>query len=341
MEASLSSSRFQISFLTVLALIALRLCLGCHFLYEGVWKIAHRDEFTAEPFLTQAKGPLAPYFYAMVPDMAGRERLRIEQTDKVRRINAEPIIARWNEIRKNMIDVLKPKDATDEKAQTAYKQLQSDAEKVYQESSQSLWRYCEDNVDDIAAYFGSLDRFENDSEKNQDAPFQKERRWMRMTTLRGEANVWLREIEAREQDYLKALRDSLSKEQRAIVDPTAADWRPWMWSQMQLLNFTVTVALTAIGACLILGLCTRLAALGGAAFMCFIVATQPAWPLIYPPASPEIGHALLINKDFIELIALLVISTTAVGRWGGLDFFLHHLFVKPFMSKKFPSEQPQ
>ncbi len=29
-------------------LVALRLALGCHFLYEGVWKIKHQDEFLAE-----------------------------------------------------------------------------------------------------------------------------------------------------------------------------------------------------------------------------------------------------------------------------------------------------
>ena len=39
-----------------------------------------------------------------------------------------------------------------------------------------------------------------------------------------------------------------------------------------------------------------------------------------------VGHALLINKDFIEMLALVTIATTAVGRWGGLDFILYNLF---------------
>ena len=46
-----------------------------------------------------------------------------------------------------------------------------------------------------------------------------------------------------------------------------------------------------------------------------------------------VGHALLINKDFIEMLALLVVASTAVGRWGGLDYFLYHLVVNPFLSK--------
>ena len=40
------------------------------------------------------------------------------------------------------------------------------------------------------------------------------------------------------------------------------------WSRIEQISFAVTYGLTAIGLCLMLGLCTRLAALGGAAFMC-------------------------------------------------------------------------
>ena len=68
---------------TVVLLVALRLGLGCHFLYEGVWKIKHQDEFTAEAvFLTQAKGPAAGMFYSMIPDLDGRQRLQADLTIK-------------------------------------------------------------------------------------------------------------------------------------------------------------------------------------------------------------------------------------------------------------------
>jgi len=67
--------------------------------------------------------------------------------------------------------------------------------------------------------------------------------------------------------------------------------------------------------------------------MCMVVMTQPAWPTIYPPDPAIVGHALLVNKDFIEMVALLVIATTAAGRWGGLDFFIHRWIVKPFCKK--------
>ena len=76
----MSKQQFQIGFAAVALLVALRLGLGCHFLYEGVWKIRHHDEFTAEPFLTQAKGPLSGIFYAMLDDIDGRRRLQKDLT---------------------------------------------------------------------------------------------------------------------------------------------------------------------------------------------------------------------------------------------------------------------
>ncbi|GAF97149.1 unnamed protein product, partial [marine sediment metagenome] len=36
-------SKFQIGTLTVVMLVALRLTIGVHFFYEGVWKIRHSD----------------------------------------------------------------------------------------------------------------------------------------------------------------------------------------------------------------------------------------------------------------------------------------------------------
>ncbi len=117
------------------------------------------------------------------------------------------------------------------------------------------------------------------------------------------------------------------------------DWNPLHWDQMEQINFAVTSALTAIGACLILGFCNRLAALGGAGFMCFVVMTQPAFPGIYPPDPNIVGHALLINKDFIEMLALLTVASAPVGRWGGLDYFLYYWIFKPFCCREVKKEQ--
>jgi uncharacterized membrane protein YphA (DoxX/SURF4 family) len=77
-----------------------------------------------------------------------------------------------------------------------------------------------------------------------------------------------------------------------------------------------------------LGLFTRPAALAGGCFMLSVVLTQPAWPTVYPPDPPVVGHALLVNKDFVEMIALFALAATAVGRWGGLDYFVENYLLR-------------
>ena len=325
--------RFQIGALAVVVLVALRLALGCHFLYEGVWKIKHRDEFSAEPFLTQAKGPLAGFFYAMVPDIDAKQRLHVE-TDShgMKSIHSDGIAERWDEIRQEFLDHYQPGKEADQDASDAYAQLKKDAERSCKKFQKQLADYLKENVGEIDAYFGALDRFEKDEEHNQNAPYQKQRRWDRMLELRGEADKWVKDIEGQERAYKNALYGLLDKEQKQQGRPPAS-WNPLRWERMEQINFAVTYGLTAIGICLMLGFCTTPAALGGAAFMCFVVMTQPAFPGIYPPDSPIVGHALLINKDFIEMLALLTVAATPAGRWGGLDFFLHRWIVKPFLSR--------
>ena len=184
-----------------------------------------------------------------------------------------------------------------------------------------------------------MDRFEAEQAPGhvQNAAFQKQRRWEKMQKLRAEAKVWLTELENREHTYRRALQALVAPKEAVDKDPKdefqPARWNPFRWTRVEQINFAVTYGLTAIGLCLMLGLCTRLAALGGAAFMLFVVMTQPAWPGLFPPDPAVVGHALLINKDFIEMLSLLVVASTPVGRWGGLDYFLHHLVVHPFLSK--------
>jgi uncharacterized membrane protein YphA (DoxX/SURF4 family) len=328
-------------------LVALRLGLGCHFLYEGVWKIRpfekfstkHAEPFTAEPFLTQAKGPLAGFFYMMVPDINAQSRLRVvTDVDRKKTIDSSGIVARWNSIQQDFVDYYKPAGSDSEAAKSAFEKLQQEADKSCKKSQEQLKEYFQENVDDIAAYLGALDRFENDKERNQTAPYQKQRRWDRMMELRGEAAKWIKDVEGQELALKDTLYSLLDDEQRQRGSGPI-NWNPLHWKQSEQIDFAVTYALTAIGICLMLGFCTRLAALGGAAFMCFVVMTQPAFVGFYPVDPHVVGHALMVNKDFIEMLALLTIATTAVGRWGGLDYFLYYWIFKPFCSCCVKKEQ--
>ncbi|MBN1393782.1 MAG: DoxX family protein [Pirellulales bacterium] len=325
-EVPLSNRQFQIGALAVVALVALRLGLGCHFLYEGAWKIKNYDTFTSEPFLTQAKGPLAGLFYAMVPDIHGRRQLRLETDADGDPVIYNEITARWDGIRDDFLEYYRPDDPNDEGAAAKHEKLARGAEHNYKLLCNRLKKYLELNAEKIEAYFEALDRHENDKERLHGAPFQKERRWNQMMLLRQEAAGWIKDIENQERAWKNTLYGLLDDEQKKIGAPPEVGWNPFTWSRMQLIDFTVTASLTAIGICLMLGLCTPLAALGGAGFMCFVVMTQPAFPGIYPPDSAVVGHALLVNKDFIEMLALLAVAFTSAGRWGGLDFFFHQWY---------------
>ena len=474
----------------------LRLSLGCHFFYEGVWKFTH-PEFSAAPYLRMAKGPAAPLFHAMLPDIDGRDRLETEQL-----VSVQPILAAWKTIRDDCEiryeayvekrvreqhglqegDVLTKKakeeideavgkfrtesesilwqheddlanylaeqeadmvayftpaneDATDEGSVEGFPeevkgwlskiaeieqnyrnalleragndadrrdavgrtlgpveplvpQIQEDtlpgdivqkADDVVEENNfhnlqgtvflsvfegsrgtsyldaiealqlevekkygfdddqkhavnrirrrylHAVGSYLEDKSEEIVAYFGSLKRYQDrEDDGTNGAIHEKERVYAEQQKLRAEVNSWLTDLENLDTEYREALWAELTDKQRD-QGPLAKSWTREDW-----LNLMVTFSLTAIGLCLLLGLFTRPAALGGACFMFFIVLTQPNWPSIYPGATPAEGHALLIDKNFIEMLALLVMATTAAGRWAGLDYFVETYIVRLF-----------
>ncbi len=296
---------------TVVMLVVLRITIGYHFLYEGVWKFKHA-EFSAEPFLTQAKGPAAPLFYAMVHDIDGRQRLKIETDPKTGKssISGKIYLDAWTDLDNRVIQ----KYHLSSGQKTAL-------ENVHKTYAAALDNYLKENLDDIRAYFGSLDRFEAAQQAgNNGAEHQRKRRWDGRMELRKEVGGWLSELDAMGESYRQAVWSLLTIGQRKMGD------LPQAWTRTDLLNYAVKYALTAIGLCLVLGFCSRLAALGGAGFLISVLLTQPPWPTIYPPAPEVVGHALLVDKNFVEMIAALLLATTAVGRWGGLDWFLYRWF---------------
>ncbi len=314
-------------------LVVLRLSLGCHFLYEGIWKIRHAEEFSAKGFLLQAKGPMAPLFYRMVPDVDGRVRLRIEQRQfeedgkKVVRFVSACYVDSWQETMERF---------------TSFYQMtaeqQAEAQKLLRQYLDLMDRFLRDNQKEIEGYLRSLEDFEARAGASGSARFEEARLWEQQRKLWAEAAHWTGQMDQMGQQFHLALWKILDAEQRAKgqvgLVPPPPDRLPVRLLGIQswsgLLDKMVTYSLTAIGICLMLGLCTRLAAFGGAAFMLMILATQPPWPTIYPPFPEVVGHSLLVDKNFVEMVALLVVMTTGAGRWAGLDVFLRRWLVEPW-----------
>lgn len=83
--------------------------------------------------------------------------------------------------------------------------------------------------------------------------------------------------------------------------------------------------LTLVGLLLILGLFTRLASLGGIGFILLFYLCNP--PFVgYFYSIPTEGSYLIVNKNLVELGALLVILVTGSGRFAGLDRIVHAFF---------------
>jgi thiosulfate dehydrogenase [quinone] large subunit len=116
--------------------------------------------------------------------------------------------------------------------------------------------------------------------------------------------------------YMKASRGPL------------AEFFRWIASQPHLLdnaNLITMYGLTIVGVLLMLGLFTRLAAAGGIGFILLFYLCNP--PFIgYFYAIPTEGTYLIVNKNLVELCALVVILLTGTGRFAGLDAILHALF---------------
>ncbi|MBX7168797.1 MAG: DoxX family protein [Pirellulales bacterium] len=288
-------------------LVLLRICIGWHFFYEGLWKL-EQPHYSSAGFWQQAKGPLADHFLNLIPDRQGYERL-----------NYDKLSARWTSQLQTM---LKHYNLGDEQ--------RAEAEKVLTTRKTQLQNYLAENREAIDDYFHELKRLEQASANPQlrDVPFQRKRIAEARQRTSATAAPWLAQVDALQHDLEQDLQGLLDKDQQAEGLPP----EPFTW--LSLIDSTVGPVNAIIGLLLMAGLFTRAAAVGGILFLLIIGLSQPEWPTIYPLAHPSAGHALLVNKEFVEMIALAVLATTGVGRWGGLDFFVYHLLVRPWTSRR-------
>jgi thiosulfate dehydrogenase [quinone] large subunit len=83
--------------------------------------------------------------------------------------------------------------------------------------------------------------------------------------------------------------------------------------------------LTLVGVLLVLGLFTRLASLGAIGFILLFYLCNP--PFVgYFYSIPTEGSYLVVNKNLVELCALVVVLVTGSGLYAGLDRIVHGLF---------------
>ncbi len=113
---------------------------------------------------------------------------------------------------------------------------------------------------------------------------------------------------------------------RQARGPFAGVFR-WLASDPEMLSRADQITmwgLTIVGLLLILGLFTRLSSLGAIGFLLlFYLATPPFVGYFY--SLPSEGSYLIVNKNLVELGALIVVLVSGSGRFAGLDAIVHAL----------------
>ncbi|HVT30244.1 MAG TPA: DoxX family protein, partial [Lacipirellulaceae bacterium] len=194
-------------------------------------------------------------------------------------------------------------------------------DKVLHTKLHEMSDYLASQAEDIAAYRHDLWRLQNwrDAPEAASLPFYQERIATKASDANGQLQTWLTQVQTLDADYVAGLDHVFTPEQRneaaiatafreAVTDPHQA--------RLNTLNVGVTILIIGVGACLLLGLFTRLAAIAGAVFLLGVIASQPFW----------LSDALPTMPQYIELAALLVLAATGAGRWFGLDYFTYSFF---------------
>ncbi len=143
----------------------------------------------------------------------------------------------------------------------------------------------------------------------------------------------LKGLQRQQKNFVDLLDMVLTPEQREATVPPAKkptvtdspffdwDYNPQHWTLVDWVDWGTRWGLLIMGALLLLGLFTRTAALAAALFLLMTYLTVPPFPWLSAPPNQE-GTYYYVNKNTIEMLALLVLLTVPSGRWFGVDAML-------------------
>jgi len=101
-------------------------------------------------------------------------------------------------------------------------------------------------------------------------------------------------------------------------------------SLMNVVDMAIPIGLFLVGMSLMLGLLTQVGCFGAIGFLTMFYLSQP--PLSGMPQAGAEGTYLLVNKNLIELIAVMTIFAFRTGAIAGLDQLLMRYRSRPALS---------
>ncbi|HBI45469.1 MAG TPA: hypothetical protein DDY78_21835 [Planctomycetales bacterium] len=343
-------------FLTMVFLVALRLVIGWHFFFEGAHKLdtfvvgtntSTNKVFSSAGYFREAPGPLAwemrkylgdpdddalarvtplPGDAAKSDDPAARmpPALRKEWDDSFNQFvkfygldanqekeakanldKAEADVVRW-------LTIQAVEGKSKDKQPTDVQAVMTEVEKTY---PSGVLKVQETPAQRIAEYRDKVQEYRNMLDKT-DAAFNSDVVGLKRLATKGEAASMRKSLMADLDKKTAALKASWgdlltdSQANKGVPLPSL----PLLW----WVDGITAWGLTVIGGCLLLGLLTRFNCILAAGFLLMTYFASPPWPWLPTPPNNE-GNYHYVNKNLVEMFALLVLATTASGRWFGVD----------------------
>jgi uncharacterized membrane protein YphA (DoxX/SURF4 family) len=193
---------------------------------------------------------------------------------------------------------------------------------VFERYKQGLLNYLASIENDLYLYQRELRRLDamRSFQGASDIPFASKRVADKQREVANQPSAWLADFRTMERELHEDIAAIATEKQKEAGLPPQSE------SPLKRNDRILVWAMMICGGCLIVGLFTRIAAVACAAFLFLVIMSQPPWV----PGT----MTALFPYQLIEMISLLTLATTAVGRWGGLDFFLHFLITAPFRGRR-------
>ncbi len=315
---------------TGISLILLRLIIGWHFLFEGLHKIHSLytpKPFSSEIYFRESSGPLGKFMKGFLPD---------PDAELLAKLDEKSITTDWNNTVKDFSssyqfspEQAKSADEVLEKnlktATAWFKEGRKEIEIPSPDGKSTGTLKINYSIPQWLAYYKSkLEELDKIRADDRSWYLGKELDKARIAATRADITKGRKELTDEYDSQKTALTSDLQKlltaEQKAKTLPTPEKKVGFIhW-----INLMTILGITAIGAGLFLGLFTRIACLGGIGFLAMTYFTIPPFPWLPVPPLNE-GNYVFVNKNLVEMFAMMVLVTTNSGRWFGLDGLLANL----------------
>jgi uncharacterized membrane protein YphA (DoxX/SURF4 family) len=352
-------------------LIALRIAIGWHFLFEGVekWRSIERGTtetpsgiqrpFNSAGFLRESTGPFAGFFRSRVADL---DQQALDRSDVQGRRISPALDKHYDDYFARFVALY---ELDERQAEAARVHLEKAKTKVLDWLTKGEWepertfpgvttkikQSIADRVRELKEKVRKVRETEQDEMKAMGRDVYGPKYRAMKADVAKMRNELLTDLDKPLLDAFDAFLDEQKIKSRGRVPPpplsgfqhkvdsllffsdTPRETSPDTW----WIDRVIMCGLLLAGSCLMLGLFSRLSSLAGAVFLLSLYLAMPPFPWL-PENAKVTGHYLFVNEILIEMLALLVLTTVPTGRWAGLDALVSYL--NPFRRRGEKADKP-